>query len=457
MTAVPFVFGPKFQNSMLSLMLRDLSFTSRVIKFVENDHLHSDAHKWVFDEIKKKYLKAGIVPSQIEIESGLKKVEKHKVKLYRQFVGEIYKQLPEDPEYIREQLSEFARRANFNDLFSYSQVLYNGGKADEAYRYVLEQINHLHAISFKDDQTVSVTDFEDIRQRFVQQRVLTVDRISTGIPALDTILRGGLSRLEGEFAVIVAEPKKGKSIALIHMGASCLLKNFKCRVAHFVLEGSTETTIFRYQSRLSGIPEERIASDELTPEEQTKLHKIGKRFMGRLELIPFNTHWEYTTTDIESKLAELDRKGMTPDLIVIDYADLLLPREKSREERMNQREVYRELKRLALMRKCAIWTASQAQRPKDDGQKESLLKANSIAETYEKVRIADFIGTLNQTPKEQRMGVLRFHADIYRNNACDKTFRLLVDFERMIFHHSRYGHLDIGDMPDWMRSKGKKR
>lgn len=440
---------------MLSLMLRDLSFTSRVIKFVEPEHLHSDAHKWLFAEIKKKYDKSGTIPSQIEAEGALKKVGREKVKLYRQYMEGVYAAMPEDPEFIRDQLTDFARRANFNDLFSYGQVLYNGGKVTESYQYVLEQINHLHAITFRDDQMVSISDFEDMRQRFVHQRVLTTDRIPTGIPALDAVLRGGLSRLEGEFGCIIAEPKKGKSIALIHMGSSALLKDFKCRVAHFVLEGSTETTVFRYQSRLSGIPEERIASDEITPEEQVKLHKVGKRFMGRLELIPFNTHWEYTVTDMEAKLAELDRKGLTPDLIVIDYADLLLPREKSREERMNQREVYRELKRLALMRKCAIWTASQAQRPKDDPGKETLLRANSIAETYEKVRIADFIGTLNQTPKEQRMGILRFHADIYRNNACDRTFRLLVDFERMIFHHSRYGHLDIGDIPDWMRAKGR--
>lgn len=435
-------------------MLRDLAFTSRVVKYVEQEHLHSDAHKWLFEEVKKKYDKSGTVPSQLEIENSLKSIERHKVKLYKQFSDGIFKNLPEDPDYIRDQLTEFAKRANFNDLFSYGQVLYNSGKSADAYTYVLEQINHLHAISFKDDQIVSINDFEAMRQRFVQQRVLTVDRISTGIPGLDNVLRGGLSKLEGELGIIVAEPKRGKSISLIHMGCACLLKNFKSRVAHFALEGSTETTTMRYQSRLTGIPENRIASDELTPEEQDKLLRVGKRFMDRLEVIPFNQHWEYTVTDVEARLAELDRKGKTPDLIVVDYADLLQPRVKSREERMNQREVYRELKRLALMRKNALWTASQAVRPKDDPQKETLLRANSIAETFEKVRIADFIGTLNQTPKEQRMGILRFHADIYRNNACDRTLRLLVDFERMIFYHSRYGSFEGSDLPDWMR-KGR--
>jgi len=76
---------------------------------------------------------------------------------------------------------------------------------------------------------------------------------------------------------------------------------------------------------------------------------------------------------------------------------------------------------------------SQSQRPKDGPNKETVLRSMSISEAYEKVRIADFVGTLNQTPFEKDAGILRFLADIYRNNTSDVMIRLFCDFERMVF------------------------
>lgn len=452
---VPFTFGPQFQDTMLALMMRDIGFTEKCLRYVPDDHLHSEAHRWLFDEIRRKYKDSGTIPSAPEIEENLRKVERHKRRMYKTFADKVAKIAPGDPDFIRDRLADFAKRTNFADLYAHGQTLYNAGRVDEAYRYVMEAANHIHAITFKDDQTFDISEFEGKRRRFLSQRKLTNDRMPTGIKPLDAILRGGLSRLEGEMAIILAEPKKGKTVALIHMGVAALRMRVG-RVAHFILEGAEETTMFRYQSALSGIPEERISSDDLTPDEEERLHRISARYMNRLELVPFNEHWEYSTNDLDAKLSDLDRQGKTPDLCVLDYADLVQPREKTREERNNQRNTYRELKRICLMRKMAMWTASQAVRPKDAPQKEGILHGSDISETFEKVRIADFLCSLNQTPREKEMGLMRLHADIYRNNSCDRTIRLITDFERMIFHKPKFGHIDPRDIPLWMKS-GKSR
>lgn len=436
-------------------MLKDLSFTDKAVKYIAPEHLYSDAHKWLFQAIREKYLKNGGVPSAPEIEVQLQGVERHKRRMFRSFIGKVRKQEIEDPDYVKSKLGEFAKRASFSDLFATGQTFYNAGKTAEAYTFVMESINHIYSITFDDDEIIGIGDFEKMRRRFVNQRVLTTDRIPTGIPPLDQILRGGLSRLEGEFGVILAEPKKGKTVALIHMGAICALMKMG-RVVHFAAEGATETTTMRYQSRITGIPEERITTDDLSDDEQRLLDRVKVRLKNWLFVVPFNKHWEYTTTDIETKCKELDRRGFTPSLCVIDYADLLQPREKVRDERLNQRSVYRELKRLALMRKMAVWTASQAQRPKDMPSKEGILRGADISETFEKVRIADFLCSLNQTPREKEMGIMRLHADIYRNSPADKTVRLITDFERMIFHKASLGFIEPYDMPEWMRTRSRR-
>jgi hypothetical protein len=106
-----------------------------------------------------------------------------------------------------------------------------------------------------------------------------------------------------------------------------------------------------------------------------------------------------------------------------------------------------------MIRHVAIWSASQAQRPKDTPERAGLLRSKDIAESYEKVRIADFIATLNQTSHEKEAGILRFHLDLYRSNETDKTILLFVDFTRMIFHSLKYGWAEYRAIH---KKKGKK-
>jgi hypothetical protein len=155
--------------------------------------------------------------------------------------------------------------------------------------------------------------------------------------------------------------------------------------------------------------------------------------------------------DIEAKIRDLERKGRKPDLIIVDYADLLRHHEKVSEKRHEQTEVYRDLKRLAMMKNVAIWTASQARRPEDGPEKEFLLRAKDISESYEKVRIADFIATLNQTPAEKEMGVVRFHMDIYRSNDTDRTLKLITDFGKATLYSPIYGMIET--VPEWKKKK----
>lgn len=241
------------------------------------------------------------------------------------------------------------------------------------------------------------------------------------------------------------------SQSLVHFGVAGLFHGFK--VAHFVLEGMTQQSVLRYQARLSMIDYNRLESDSITKEEAFRLKRISAKHKENLILVPFNQHWNYTVMDVEAKIRELERQGNKPDLVIIDYADLLRHHEKTKEKRFEQTEVYRDLKRVAMMRNVAIWTASQARRPEDGPEKEYLLRAKDISESYEKVRIADFIATLNQTPREKEFGIVRFHADIYRSNDTDKTIRLVTDFAKSMLYSPKYGIVET--TPEWAKRSKK--
>lgn len=436
-------------------MLNDIAFTKNVIKFVPPERLFSEAHKYLYERVKDKFEKKGELITYIEIEDHLKGVDKIKRRMLKAFCKRIYSIHVGSPAFLKEKLTEYSKKNAFIDVFMTAQAFWNSKAHDKAFQYTMEGINHLYGISFFDDATIPLEKFEEMRQLYVSSSYIKNRRIPTNIGSLDDILRGGLEK--GELAIALAAPKKGKSICLTHMGCMALMTHAG-RVAHFVLEGTTEQSMLRYMSRLTGIPYRRLEMDEISKEESKKIAFIEKKYMGKLDLIPFNQHWDYTVIDVESKLKELESIGRKPDLVVIDYADLLKTEDKKMEKRFEQTEVYRDLKRLAVMKKYAIWTASQANRGKEEPEETYLMRARDISESYEKVRIADLVLTLNQTPKEKENGLLRFHLDIYRSNESDQTFTLIVDFERMIFHSKLFGEAKFEmDYFEWMKKRKRKR
>ena len=434
MTELP--FGTQFQNSMLCLMLHDLAFAERCIKFIPQGSLSSESHEWLFAKIKDRFDKDGTALSYIEAEEFLRE-EKNasKSKVYKSLVNRVYKSTPVSAEFIRERLTDFARRSSFTQLFLKAQGTYNSGNYEKAYSETFEGLEKIYEVDFKGDLTINIEIFEKFRRQQLEASKLGVTNIPTKIPRLDNILKGGLSK--GELGILLAEPKKGKSIGLVHMGAAAVQMS-SGRVAHFVLEGTTIQTVLRYQSRLSGITYNEIEKDDLDEIQREKLDKISHKYKDRLEIIPMNAHWEYTTADIEAGIKDLERKGKKPDLVIVDYGDLLHPRKKTKELRHDQTSVYRDLKRIALINSVSLWTASQAVRPKESPDNVYLLRAKDISESFEKVRIADFIATINQTPKEKRLGKIRLHADMYRSNDCDETINMYCDYTRMIFSSPRW-------------------
>ena len=450
-----FSFGAQFQECMFALMLRDLNFCEKAIKYVPEERLYSEAHTYMFEEIRKKMEIDGTSPSYIEFEDRLKYVERHKQRIFKTFINQIFDTNPIDPDFIKDNLTNYARKNVFVEVFQDAQTLWNTKKHDDAYQFTMEGMNALYGVSFKDDIAISISDFEEVRQRYLQQCLLRSRYIPTSIGPLDNVLSGGLEK--GQLGIALAEAKKGKSIFLINIAAACLMMRFG-RVAYFLLEGrEIEDGTMRLQSRLSRIPYNQIKKDELDDDESAKLIKIDKKYKDKLDLIPMNTKWDYTVLDIEGKLRELERCGRKPDLVIIDYGDLLKSHEKHREFRHEQTAVFRYLKQLAMIHRVPVWTASQAVRPKEDPEKVYLLRAKDIAECYERVRIADLIVTLNQTPREKLQGLMRFHIDTFRSNECDITFRILCDFSRMIFHTKRWGCLQKEAIPDWLDRKKRRR
>jgi replicative DNA helicase len=121
--------------------------------------------------------------------------------------------------------------------------------------------------------------------------------------------------------------------------------------------------------------------------------------------------------DVMADLNELDvAEGFNPDVVVIDYADILAPEDNRVTGRERIDETWKTLKMLSDKHHCLVVTASQSNRKSFD---KKYVDVTDIAEDIRKIANSDLFIALNQTPTEKREGVMRVNCIIDRDSAFD--------------------------------------
>ena len=95
-----------------------------------------------------------------------------------------------------------------------------------------------------------------------------------------------------------------------------------------------------------------------------------------------------------------------PDVIVVDYADILKPISNYREKRLNLGETYEHLRGMAGEFDVPVWTASQANR---SSLEEEVIGADKVSEDYSKVMTADFVMSLSRKIEDKVANTGRIH------------------------------------------------
>lgn len=233
-----------------------------------------------------------------------------------------------------------------------------------------------------------------------------MERLTTGVLELDTVLDGGLPR--GSLGVVVADTGGGKSLFLAQVAAAAVLAGLFVVVA--TLEVPRPVWLARVLSNITGIPVNAILAGEL--EEALRILS-GYPALGALIVEEFTAD-ATTIHDIEQWCKTLaQREGREPDVVVADYFDKLIPEEKQPSEYLACKKVYESGRVCAQKAKTWWWTASQSKGDAGNGKhKKELLGTSDLADSKHKARVADLIVTLN--PRSEGAEVL-FHVAKFRH------------------------------------------
>ena len=402
-------YGAKFQENLTRLILEDRGFADQIsevldIKFLDLRYLQVFVKK-IF-EYKNKY---GTHPSIDSMSILIKDGMSDENELVSTQILEFFNlcrsgEEVEGKDHIKEVSLDFCKRQKLKEAMIKSIGLINNSNYGEISKLMEE------ALRLGSDNNFGYDYLVDFERRF---QVKARNPVTTGWKTVDDICRGGLGN--GELGVVVAPTGAGKSMALVHLGAQAV-KAGKT-VVHYTLELQDTVVAIRYDSCITGIKLNKIFSSK------EQVYDIVSQVPGKLIVKEYPTKTASTNT-IKTHLETLRRRNIDVDMVIVDYGDLLRPVSALREKRNELESIYEELRAIAQVFECPVWTASQTNR---SGLNAEVITMESISEAFNKCFVADFIFTISRTIEDKSNNEGRIFIAKNRNGADGLVYPIFMD------------------------------
>ena len=375
-------YGKDFQEKLVYLIMTERPFCDQIgevldVSFLELKYLQVLTSK--IYEYKNKYtthpsLKAlgSIIKSEVATDDEA--VKEQVVDYFKRSITDV--EMLRDSDYIKETSLDFCKKQKLKEAMMKSVKLLNSSSFDE----ISTVIND--AIKLGSDGNYGYDYKKDFEERYTLK---ARNPVTTGWEKIDDICKGGLG--SGELGVVIAPTGAGKSMVLVHLGTQAVKAGLN--VVHYTLELSHTTIGQRYDSCLTGVH----LKDLFSLKEQ--IYEKVKDIEGNVIIKEYPTKSANTNT-IRAHLDKLKQQGIPIDMIIVDYGDLLKPLTVPRgsEKRHDLESIYEELRAIAQIYECPLWTASQTNR---SGLNAELITMEAVSESFNKCFVADFIFSLSRT------------------------------------------------------------
>jgi len=406
-------FGTSLQENLVHLIFEDRAFSDQIrevldVEFLEVKYLRLFL-KRMFDH-RDKY---GTHPSRdamtTMLRTELDDENEVVVKQVREFYARILSQksVVKDQDYIKGVSLEFCKKQKLKEALLESADLINRVSAT-SYDEVRKKIDL--ALKLGSENNFGYDYLADFESRF---ELKARNPVSTGWDKINSITQGGLGI--GELGVVIAPTGVGKSMVLVHLGAEAL-KAGKT-VVHYTLELGDTVVASRYDSCITGIGLSDLYS------RKDEIYEHVKDVPGRLIVKEYPTKTA-TTGTITNHLEKLIARGIKPDMVIVDYGDLLRPIDKRKEKRNELESIYEEMRALAQIYQCPVWTASQTNRT---GLNAEVITMESISEAFNKCFVADFICTVSRTIEDKVNNEGRMFVAKNRNGPDGIVFPIFME------------------------------
>ena len=381
-------FGTSFQSKIIASLISNIKFTQTITDILEPKMFDSDSNKWLVKAIREYYFEYKKQPTLEVIKYKIDEIENDVLKSgVIEKLRDVWKNIEStDLEFVEKETLDFCKNQALKNAILESVDL-------------LENKNYDGIKSIIDDAMKAGTT-RDLGHDYVpslETRLEESSRITVPTPwdVINDITDGGLG--PGELGVVVAPAGIGKSWTLQALGSEVIRKGKT--VVHYSLELNENYVGLRYDSIFSGVTTANIKYHKEEVEKQIS------KLPGKLLIKYFPTKAASVQT-LGSHLKQIEISGVKVDMVIVDYADILMPTGFFKEKRHAIGNIYEDLRGLAGELEIPIWTASQANR---SALEEDVIGADKVAEDYSKVMTADFVMSMSRKVEDKIANTGRFH------------------------------------------------
>mgnify|MGYP006075062299 FL=1 len=408
-------YGPQFQIKVISALLTHKEYLTNIHDIISEEYWDNQAQKWIIKEILNYYDRYHTTPSMDVLKIEMKRIDNDVLALsIKEQLKLAYQSTDEDLKYVQEEFSTFCKNQQLKKALLNSVDLLKAGDFD-GIKFLVES-----ALKAGQDKNVGHEYNKDIESRF-REDARTI--VSTPWDKVNDILQGGLGN--GDFGLIFGNPGGGKSWSLVALGGHAVKMGYN--VLHYTLELGEAYVGRRYDAFFSNIPVDRVLKN------REKIEAILPELPGELIIKEFPTG-RATIGTIESHIRKVTDLGTKPDLIIIDYVDLLSTKKRTADRKGEIDDIYTSTKGLARELNLPIWSVSQVNRA---GAKDNVIEGDKAAGSYDKMMITDFCMSLSRKAKDKVNGTGRFHIMKNRYGMDGLTFGVKAD--------TSTGHFEVHD------------
>ena len=401
-------YGKAFQEGLVQLILEDRGFADQISEVLDINFLELEYLKMFVRKLIKYRTKYGKHPSREALLTILRtEYENEDEVAFSQLMEYCEKtdiREVSDAEYIKEVSLEFCRKQKLKEAMIESVNLLQSCSFDEISKVINDALKLGSENNFGYDYLL------DFEERFMPK---FRNPVSTGWDEIDKISNGGLGK--SELGVVIAPTGAGKSMVLVHLGAEALKQNKT--VVHYTLELQDTVVASRYDSCITSYPLSDLKNFK------SEIYDVVKDIEGKLIVKEYPTKSASTNT-IKTHLTKLQKRGIKPGLIVVDYADLLRPVTVRKEKRNELESIYEELRAISQEFECPVWTASQTNR---SGLNAEVITMEQISEAFNKCFVADFICTISRTIEDKQKNQGKMFIAKNRNGPDGIIYDIFMD------------------------------
>ena len=406
-------YGHGFQQKVILALLTRKEFLVNIHDLLSDEYFPNQGHKWIIKQILDYYYKYHCPVSMEVLKVELKKLSNEVLQVsIKEHLKEAYTSSDDDLEYVEAEFSNFCRNQQLKKALLNSVDLLNAGDYDSI------RILVNNALKAGQDKNIGHEYNKDTESRYREDHRVFVP---TPWDHLNVLLQGGLGG--GDLGIMFGNPGGGKSWTLVALGGVAVKLGYN--VLHYTLELGEDYVGRRYDAFFTGKPVQNIAKY------RKEIENIVPNIPGNL-IIKELQMGKATISTVESHIKKCIELDFKPDLIIIDYIDLLRSKRSKGERKDEVDDLYVSTKGLARELNLPIWSVSQVNRA---GAKDDVIEGDKAAGSYDKMMIADFAMSLSRKRLDKTNGTGRVHIMKNRYGMDGMTFNAKID--------TSTGHIDI--------------